>query len=53
LAKTYDVNGDPIKVTKEMIEKMQLIASIYGHVIKNVGATQLKQKKAYVTRKGK
>jgi hypothetical protein len=51
LAKTYDVNGDPIKLTEEMIEKMQLIAIIHGQVIKNVGATQLRQKKPYMTRK--
>jgi hypothetical protein len=51
LAKTYDVDEDPVKLAKHMIEKMSLIASMHGQVLENVGQAQARQKRAYVSKK--
>jgi hypothetical protein len=38
---------------KQFVQKVKLIANIHENVVLNVGQAQQKQKKAYVTRKGK
>ncbi len=40
-------------LAQKMIKKMQLIAKMHGQILDNVSQAQMKQKKNYVSRKGK
>jgi hypothetical protein len=52
LCDVFDEQENPEVITKQMILKMQLIASVHKTLLENVEQAQKRQRKVYATRKG-
>jgi uncharacterized protein YecE (DUF72 family) len=54
LIQSFEENTDSIDaMVEQMINKLQFIVKMHGEVTNNVGQTQIRQKQAYASQKGK
>jgi hypothetical protein len=53
LVQAFEDNGDLTALVEHMISKLCLIAKMHRKVAENVNQAQVRQKKAYVSQKGK